>query len=202
MNDEFQQNNTPEQPQVPSMPQMPQMPDVPPVPSAEPSRPAYTPPQAPHPTYTPPQQPSYTPPQQPVQPVQQPVPTYVQQPVQQSKKTNGLAVASLICGILSLVCCCCGYLTLPLGIAAIILAICSRKGDAKMSGLAIAGLVCGIIGATIGLLIVVAGLTGAGQANSILQQFKDEFGQGGNDFDWDDFSEFNWDDFAHILPRR
>ena len=75
---------------------------------------------------------------------------------------NGLAIASLICGILSLVVCTCccggtGWIPLILGIVAIVLAIASRKGQ-KMSGVAIGGLVCGIVAAVLALGVLIMGL--------------------------------------------
>lgn len=75
---------------------------------------------------------------------------------------NGWAIASLICGILSLVICTCccggtGWLPLILGAVAIVLAIVSRKGQ-KMSSVAIGGLVCGIIGAVLAIALLIMSL--------------------------------------------
>ena len=72
------------------------------------------------------------------------------------------AIASLICGILSLVICTCccggtGWIPLLLGIAAIVTAIVSKNGQ-KMSGMATGGLVCGIIAVVLALAVLVMGL--------------------------------------------
>ncbi|MBQ8276342.1 MAG: DUF4190 domain-containing protein [Clostridia bacterium] len=86
---------------------------------------------------------------------------------------NGWAIASLICGILALVICTCccggtGWIPLILGIAAIVLAIVSRKGQ-KMSGVATGGLVCGIVAAVLALGVLIMGLV------LIDQNFMEEF---------------------------
>lgn len=79
-----------------------------------------------------------------------------------ARSANGWAIASLICGILSLVICTCccggtGWIPLLLGIAAIVTAVVSRKGQ-KMSGMAVGGLVCGIIAVVLALAVLVMGL--------------------------------------------
>lgn len=94
---------------------------------------------------------------------------YYQQPYQESiyaqpgesGSTDGKAIASLICGVFSLVTCCCyGITSLVFGTIAIILAVLSRKDNmGQMPGLAVAGLILGIIGVIsgfgyIGLLII------------------------------------------------
>ncbi len=80
-------------------------------------------------------------------------------------RTKGFAIASLICGICSVVFCCLGFLALLAGIAAIVFGILvlsdtDKNGalypDTKtMRGLAIAGLVCGIVGTIFGLFALI-----------------------------------------------
>lgn len=66
--------------------------------------------------------------------------------------SQGLAIASLICGILSLIGCCAWFLMIPLGLVAIILgviALSKAKGDpARYSGkgMATTGIITGILG--------------------------------------------------------
>jgi hypothetical protein len=74
-------------------------------------------------------------------------------------RTNGLAVASLVCGILAIVPgCCCGLLGIPLSIVAIVMGIVgmsqinASQGRYVGKGLAIAGLSCG--GAAVALDIL------------------------------------------------
>lgn len=80
------------------------------------------------------------------------------QPAPAKEPVNGLAVGSLICGLVSLICCCCGSLSLILGIVAVVLAILSKKNAPKMSGMALGGLICGIIGGGIALISVISGI--------------------------------------------
>ena len=57
------------------------------------------------------------------------------------KKTgNGMSIASLVMGILSLVCCCCGYVGIALGALGIIFALLSRQ-DEPMNTQAKVGLI-------------------------------------------------------------
>ena len=78
---------------------------------------------------------------------------------QPDKRAKNYAKASLILGIiavsLSCVCCCLYYLTLPLGVIAIVMAILSKKkSGGKISGMATAGLILGIIGLVLFLILV------------------------------------------------
>ncbi len=60
------------------------------------------------------------------------------------KESNGLALASMIVGILALISCCCSPLVqFPLAVTAIVLMILSKKGR-PLSGFAVAGLIMAI----------------------------------------------------------
>lgn len=69
--------------------------------------------------------------------------------------SQGLAVASLICGIVSIVCCCCPGLPLIVSVVAIILACLDRAKAGHFRGMAIAGLVIGIVGAVYAVITLV-----------------------------------------------
>lgn len=74
-------------------------------------------------------------------------------------RTSGLAIASLVCGILSLVLFWIPWLGFLLGIVAIIFGGVAtsqirRDPDLGGRGMAIAGLVCGIIGVAIWLIVI------------------------------------------------
>lgn len=82
-----------------------------------------------------------------------PPPTqYVYAAPAQRPSTNGMAVAAMVTGILSIVICCAGFV---LGIIAVVLGGVARKqiaesqGQQGGSGMATAGLVTGIIGVVI-----------------------------------------------------
>ncbi len=70
-----------------------------------------------------------------------------------SVPTNNRAwsIASLVCGILSIVCCCILWLPLVFAVLAIVFAVLARKSMGYFDGLALAGLICGIVGAVLAL---------------------------------------------------
>ena len=65
----------------------------------------------------------------------------------------GFAIAGMICGILSLLCCCVWYIGLVLGIVGMVLSIISIRQHKPGKGMAIAGIVCSAIGLGIGLFM-------------------------------------------------
>lgn len=82
--------------------------------------------------------------------------------MEENKQTNGMAIAAMICGILSIVLTCfIPYLSWILAIGGIVLAAMSKKKG--KSGMATAGLVCSIVALAIWviviILIVIAGVS-------------------------------------------
>lgn len=171
-------------PPVPPQPQAAYVPPQPPV-SPQPQA-AHVPPQAPvpQPSYAPPQapygqqppQPGYVPPQPPVyqQPPYAVAPGYYAAPVP-PKKTNGFAVASLICGVVALPLFCCIWLPILLGVLAIVFGILARRQDEKMPGMAVAGIICGVIGLVLAILCLVGYYTGSFEwaLNDYLNNYND-----------------------------
>ena len=74
-------------------------------------------------------------------------------------KTKGWAVASMVMGIISVVCCCFGWTGLFMGAGAVILAIVSRRNLGYFDGMTIAGLILGIFGFVFGATIIIYTLT-------------------------------------------
>lgn len=72
---------------------------------------------------------------------------YQQPPVTQK---NGMALASMLFGIFSLLACCIPFFQFPLAVTAIVLAAISKKGR-PFHGFAVAGLVIGIISVLISI---------------------------------------------------
>lgn len=69
----------------------------------------------------------------------------------QKKKRNGMAVASMVLGIISLVMCCIIYVSMPCAVLSIILgAVSLRKGK---NGMAVAGIILGAIAMVIAILV-------------------------------------------------
>lgn len=74
------------------------------------------------------------------------------------KKSVGLAVASMVCGIVGLVLSCCiPYLPIVLGIVGLVLGVVSLRKQAGGKGMAIAGVVCSIITLVPAVVMIVAG---------------------------------------------
>ena len=74
----------------------------------------------------------------------------------------GLSIASMVCGILALLCCCSGFFGIVLSIGAVVLGVISIKNNYDGKGMAIAGLITGGIGLLFALLmIIVAGFSDA-----------------------------------------
>ena len=69
-------------------------------------------------------------------------------------KTLAFSIVSLVTGILSIICCCGIWVSLPLGIVAIVFAAVSRKTLGYFDGMAIAGLILGIFGTVIGIMVI------------------------------------------------
>ena len=61
------------------------------------------------------------------------------------KKDNGFAIASLVLGIFSILCCCCiSYVSIATGVLSIVFFIIDKQKNNSSNGMAIAGLVCSI----------------------------------------------------------
>ncbi len=89
-----------------------------------------------------------------------------QQPVYQQQmgmpqgpeKSSGLAIASMVLGIVSLVLSCCvPYVPVVLALLAVVLGGVSLSKKQGGKGMAIAGLVCGIIGLVPSVIVIISG---------------------------------------------
>ncbi len=74
------------------------------------------------------------------------------------KRSQSMAIASLVLGIAGLVMSCCIYPAIIFGSLAIIFALLSRGGELTLSGYSKAGLILGIIGIVCGILFLVYGI--------------------------------------------
>ncbi len=76
--------------------------------------------------------------------------------VSQQPKGDNMALASMVCGILSIVMCCCmGIFSIILGVAAMILFKKSKDMDGGVaSSMALVGMICGIIGCVTGVFSI------------------------------------------------
>lgn len=90
------------------------------------------------------------------------------------QKSTGLAIGSLICGIASIAVFCIWWLSIPLGVIAVVLAVMARKaiarGEASGDGMAKAGLICGIVGAALSILVTLLALAGLSMFGDKIKQ--------------------------------
>lgn len=75
-------------------------------------------------------------------------------------KSNGYAIASLVLGIISVVCCCTVYLSIILGILAIVFFAIDKNTNGRSNGMAVAGLVLGIFGVLFGVIAIISSIAG------------------------------------------
>lgn len=71
-------------------------------------------------------------------------------------RSRGWSVASLVLGILSIICCCVWWIGLISGVLSIVLAVISRISLGYFDGLSIAGLITSIFGIMFGIFILIA----------------------------------------------
>lgn len=76
---------------------------------------------------------------------------------QEPKNSNGMAIGSLVCGILCVLvnCCAAWFLSLPTAIAGLVLGIISLKNKKAGKAMAIVGIVLSSIGAFFGLITLI-----------------------------------------------
>lgn len=82
---------------------------------------------------------------------------YSTEPVTEKKKNQGVAIASMVCGILSVICCCFSCFSLVLAIAAVVLGIITLACKYDGKGMAIAGIVLGGIGLLLFVAVIAIG---------------------------------------------
>ena len=71
------------------------------------------------------------------------------------KQSNAYAIASLVLGIVAIVCCCISELSLICSVLAIVFAVLSRRQTGFFDGMSTAGLVCGIVGAALAVFSII-----------------------------------------------
>lgn len=106
------------------------------------------------------------PPPNPMNPYPPPNPMNPMGPMGSPPRNHGLAVASMVCGILAIVPgCCCGLFGIPLSIAALIMGLISigqinaSGGQLGGKGMAIAGTACGAVAVSLNIVGVFLNVT-------------------------------------------
>ncbi len=72
-----------------------------------------------------------------------------------TEQSSGFAIAGMVCGILSIVCCCLGWVSLILAIVGMVFSVLTLVQKKPGKGMAIAGIVCSAIGLVITILVFV-----------------------------------------------
>lgn len=76
-------------------------------------------------------------------------------PEPQKPQSDGLAIASMVLGIVAiLMTCCSGYFSIPFAIVGLVLGIMSNRNNGK-SGMATAGIVCSIIAIALSIVLII-----------------------------------------------
>lgn len=87
---------------------------------------------------------------------------------------NPLAIVSLITGILAILTCLLWFVSIPLGIAAVVTGVLARnkvkRGEAGQGGLARAGFITGIVGIVLALVVVVLAIVGVSLFGDQIEQ--------------------------------
>lgn len=74
---------------------------------------------------------------------------------QSTEQPSGFAIAGLVCGILSIVCCCAWYISGILGILGLVFSIMVLTKKLPGRSLAIAGVICAGIGVILAVIMMV-----------------------------------------------
>ena len=88
---------------------------------------------------------------------------------EQGNGNRGISIASLVCGILSLICCCAGWLGLILAAAALVLGIISLRNNYDGRELAIAGLITGGCGMVLAIVMLIFAAVATGLSPDFLR---------------------------------
>ena len=158
--------NMPEQPTMPAMPEQPAPPPAPGMPGASQGASSYSPQVPPFSGTQAPGQAGYTqrpytsPPYQAPYQQQQPgyIPPYYPPAVTPRQPGDGMAVASLVLGIISVVLCCVWFFSLPCAIIGLILGIVAKARGT--GGMAVAGLILSVCGLGLSVFLLIGIILG------------------------------------------
>ena len=101
-------------------------------------------------------------------------------------RMKGLSIASLVCGICSLVLCCTGLLSIPAGALGILFALLTRKRGQRMNNMCVAGIWLSCVGLALGIFITVSSIvtifTDPSYLNMLDQMYREMYGVGIDEF--------------------
>ena len=73
----------------------------------------------------------------------------------QNMRPGGFAIASIICGIASVIVCCTGVLSIPTGALGILFAVLTQRKGQSLPGMSVAGIWLSCVGMALGILMTV-----------------------------------------------
>lgn len=85
-------------------------------------------------------------------------------------ESKGMAIASMVLGIVSIVCCWMWYVCLPCGIIGLVLSILFKRNNGEAIGMSKAGMLCSIIGIALCIVVWVLAILGLGLLGASLSQ--------------------------------
>lgn len=98
--------------------------------------------------------------------------TYGQPPERQ--EGQGMAIAGMVLGIISLVCCCSGYIALVIGIVGFVLSLVVLLQKKPGKGMAIAGIICSAVAViSIVVLMMIGRSVNTEELQRMLQEIQD-----------------------------
>jgi uncharacterized membrane protein len=97
---------------------------------------------------------------------------------QNSQQSSGMAVASMVLGIVALVLFCIPYVSFPCGVVGLVLGVVAggkaRRGEAAGAGMARAGVVCSTIAAALAVLLIILAIVGFSLFGNKIQQLQQQ----------------------------
>lgn len=96
---------------------------------------------------------------------------------------NGMAIAGMVLGIISLVCCCSTYISMIAGVAGLVLSIIVLVQKKPGKGMAIAGVICSGIAVALGIIGLIGLAVIGSNSDLISQEILDSLQESGFDVD-------------------
>ena len=97
--------------------------------------------------------------------------TYNYNVPEMNNQSKVLAIISLVTGILSILCCCCGWFGILLALTAVVTGVISIVNKKGGFGMAVAGISCGGVALFISIFILIIGTT----STNVLDNFSDNY---------------------------
>lgn len=101
-----------------------------------------------------------------------------QLPYAPNQKSSGLAVTSMVLGIISLALFCVWYIALPCAIVGLVLGIVAsgkvKRGEAAGAGMAKAGIICSIVALGLAIIVTILAIVGISMFGQKIRQIQQQ----------------------------